>query len=134
MLEERCPGSKFIGLAILDEYCLIYDGFSMEWGGAVANIVSSRQDEVWGGLFEITEEDLAKLDTHEGYPKYYNRSLFNVLRPGKKEKIQAWAYYRQEHPTGIPSRRYLEAVIRGARDCRLPEDYIHSVIDIFHRE
>lgn len=133
MLEERCPGSKFVGHAILDGHWMVYDGFSVEWGGAVANVVSSRQDEVWGGLFEITEEQLAQLDVHEGYPKYYHRRLAEILRPRTKEKVQAWVYYRSPQVSGVPSKRYVEAVVHGARECGLPEDYISSVIDILHQ-
>jgi gamma-glutamylcyclotransferase len=133
MLEERCPGSEFVGRAILDGYWMVYDGFSPSWGGALANIAPSRQDEVWGGLYEITEEHLAKIDSYEGCPRHYQRSLLDVLRSGGKGKVQAWVYYRQPQAVGVPSRRYLEALVQGARDCGLPEDYIRSVINVLHQ-
>ncbi|NTV28771.1 MAG: hypothetical protein HGA80_01685 [Candidatus Omnitrophica bacterium] len=133
MLEERCPGAVFIGVGILDGFWLVYDGFSTRWGGAVANIIPSRQDEVWGGLFQLTEDQLAALDAYEGSPKYYQRRQVEILRPGIKDKVLAWIYYRQPQAAGVPSKRYLETVIRGARDCRLPEDYIHSVLDVVHK-
>lgn len=132
-IQENCPGAKFMGLGILDGHCLVYDGFSTRWGGAVANIIPSRQDEVWGGLFKVNEENLKKLDSYEGCPRYYQRRLEYIIRPGVKEKPQAWVYFRPPQAAGLPSRRYLEAVIRGARDCRLPEDYIHSTLDILHQ-
>ena len=132
MLEERCPGAKLIGRAILDKHWLVFDGFSTAWGGALANIVPSRQDEVWGVVYEITEEHLAKLDQFEGCPRYYQRRQVEVLRPGQKETILAWVYYRPGLAAGVPSRKYLETIINGARECGLPGDYINTVIDIFH--
>ena len=132
-MQECCPGAKFVGLAILDGYWLVFDSFSPRWGGAMANITPSAQDEVWGGLYEIADEDIAKIDNYEGYPKYYKRSILDVLRPGREGKIKAWVYFREPQADGVPSRRYQETLIRGARDCGIPEDYIASMIDVVHR-
>ncbi len=128
MMAERCPGVKFIGPAILDEYCIFFDGFSAVWGGAVANIDKASDDEVWGGVFEITEEHLAKLDVFEGYPQYYSRKQVGVKMHGRSW-VQAWTYYREAHPTGRPSAKYIHAVIKGAKECGLPEDYIAGAFD-----
>ncbi len=128
MMVERCPGAKFIGPAILDEYCIFFDGFSASWGGAVANIDKADEDEVWGGVFEITEDHLTDLDRYEGYPRYYSRRQVAV-KMEDHSMLQAWVYYREPHPTGRPSGKYIHAVIKGARECRLPEDYIAGEFD-----
>jgi len=131
MLDVRCPGARFIGRAILDRQCLVYDGFSPGWGGAVVNIDSSRQDEVHGGLFEITPQHLSILDGYEGYPAHCQRRQETVLSGSDHTKVPAWIYYRPPQAPGMPSRIYLETLLRGARDCGLPEDYIQSSLDIF---
>ena len=128
MMVERCPGVKFIGSAILDEYCVFFDGFSAVWGGAVANIDMAVDDEVWGGVFGITEEHLAKLDVFEGYPQYYSRKQVGV-KMDNNSWVKAWTYYREPHPTGRPSAKYIHAVIKGAKECRLPEEYIAGAFD-----
>jgi gamma-glutamylcyclotransferase (GGCT)/AIG2-like uncharacterized protein YtfP len=127
MLVERCPGASFVGPAVLDEHCLFFDGYSAYWAGAVANIDALENDEVWGGLFEITETHFNALDEFEGCPRYYSRKLIDVIIQGTARKVAAWTYYREPHPVGTPSRRYIEAVLRGARDCCLPEEYIMEV-------
>ena len=38
-----------------------------------ANIVPSLDEHVEGILYEISEEDIFKLDRFEGFPKHYNR-------------------------------------------------------------
>ncbi|MBF0122947.1 MAG: gamma-glutamylcyclotransferase [Candidatus Omnitrophica bacterium] len=130
MLSERAPGAKFIGSGELEGYWLVFDGYSSFWRGPVANIVKSADDVVWGGLFEITRDHLERLDQYEGYPQYYSRMEMSVQRPGR-EKLTAWMYVRPAQVPGRPSKAYLDRVLQGARDCRLPGDYILSTIDIF---
>ena len=128
MLKERCVGAKFIGPARLPAFWFVFDGFSPRWKGAIANIVPSLDDEVWGGLFEITEDHLRSLDLYLNCPKHYTRSVFEVERPGTKERVKAWIYLREPQAAGFPSKGYLAAVLKGARDCLLPENYIDIAI------
>jgi gamma-glutamylcyclotransferase (GGCT)/AIG2-like uncharacterized protein YtfP len=129
MLKERCAGAKFLGPACLAGFWFVFDGFSPRWKGAIANIVPSHEDEVWGGLFEITEDHLRSLDAYLGCPKNYTRSVFEVERPGLKDRVKAWTYLREPQAAGFPSRGYLALVLKGARDCILPDSYILSAIE-----
>lgn len=130
LLKERAPGARFIGPAMLSGYWLVFDGYSSLWGGPVANVIPSPGDEVWGGLFELGEEDLQKLDQCEGCPRYYSRREVTIQRPGR-EKVTAWIYQRPAQAPGVPSRRYLGQILQGARDCHVPGDYILSVLDVY---
>jgi len=129
MLKERCVGAKFIGPACLPGFWFVFDGFAARWRGAVANIVPSQEDGVWGGLFEITEDHLRSLDAYLGCPKNYTRSVFEVERPGIKDRVKAWTYLREPQAAGFPSKGYLAAVLKGARDCFLPDSYILNAIE-----
>lgn len=130
MLHDRCPGARFIAPAKLEGYWLVFDGYSAPWRGAVANILPSSEDLVWGGLFELDDNHLKALDGFEGYPRYYSRIKVDVLPNDHKQMVQAWAYVRDPHPEGTPSHEYLAALIQGARDCQLPEHYIWSAFEI----
>lgn len=127
-MEERCgkDGFKFIGRAYLEGYSFVYDGYSNSRNGAVANIVKSdnKNEKVWGGLFEINQECLNKLDTYEGYPHSYNRKEIKVIDDFNNE-YKAWIYLRDSKERGEPSENYRNIVIQGAKDCGLPEDYIN---------
>lgn len=133
MLVAGCPGAVFVGAAVLENYCLFFDGFSAPWGGPVANVEVSEGDEVCGGVFKLTEQDLAALDTREGHPRYYARRQVDVLIAGQVQKCPAWIYCREPQPTGTPAKTYIATVIKGARDCGLPEDYIHAEFDHYMR-
>jgi gamma-glutamylcyclotransferase len=128
MLKERCAGSLFLGPACLTGFWFVFDGFSPRWKGAMANIVPSADDEVWGGLFEITDYHLRSLDQSLNCPKSYTRSVFEVERLGTREKVKAWVYLHEPQAAGFPSKGYLAAVMKGARDCILPESYIANAI------
>lgn len=121
-MAERCPNSKFIKKVFLEGYRFVYDGVSSFRKGAVANIIESKDEIVWGALFEINSNDLAALDCCEGYPKAYNRKEINVAGAGH-ETYKAITYFRTGKQEGAPSAEYREIIKQGAKDCRLPEGY-----------
>ncbi len=126
-MKKRCPGSLFIRRAYLENYRFIYDGYSNTREGAVASIIKSPGDIVYGGLFEITENDLQKLDRYEGYPWNYLRDYFDIADE-KKSRYNAVAYFREGKRPGIPSEYYKQTVVQGAEDCGLPEGYISEYL------
>jgi len=70
---ERCPNIKYYGKGYLPDYKLAFTRKSIKWDGAVADILVSPGDIVWGLIYAITEEDLKKLDVFEGHPTRYKR-------------------------------------------------------------
>ncbi len=123
-MRELCPGAKFLRPVALIGQALFFDGYSTRWGGAVVNIDNSMDDEVWGGLFEISADDLKNIDFDEGHPKYFRRKVVKVGDADAKSRVEAFVYYREAQPTGTPARPYLERILKGAKDCHLPGDYI----------
>ena len=124
---KRCPGSKFLKKVYLGNYKFVYDGFSKNRDGAVANIIESKGDIIWGGLFEISDSNLTALDYYEGYPKAYNRKTVEV-KDTTGNVFNAYVYYRIGKNIGIPNEEYRKLIIQGAQDCNLPEDYIKNVL------
>jgi len=123
-MQRRCPNSKFIKPVYLENAKFIYDGKSIAWNEkAVANIVTIDAGQVWGGIFEIDEDNLAELDCCEGFPKSYGKGIVNV-KDEEGNVFQAWAYYRAGEKQGVPSTSYRNIILQGAKDCGLPEEYI----------
>jgi len=125
-MKNRCSDSHFLNSAFLKGYKFVYDGWSKKREGAVANIIETngKNDIVLGGLFEISENDLNKLDYYEGYPKYYTRQKFKVEDDSKS--YNAIVYFRTGKEPGNPSDNYRKTVLEGARNCNLPEEYINN--------
>ncbi|MDD3150667.1 MAG: gamma-glutamylcyclotransferase [Candidatus Gastranaerophilales bacterium] len=129
-MRERCPDSRFIKAVCLNNAKFRYDGQSKKWGyKAVANIVSADGGKVWGGLFEVSANDIAELDSPrcEGFPKSYGKKSVHV-HDDNGNVHDAWVYFRIGEVKGDPSEEYRKAVLKGANDCMLPKDYIANYI------
>jgi gamma-glutamylcyclotransferase (GGCT)/AIG2-like uncharacterized protein YtfP len=126
-MRQRCPSSKFLKRAYLRKHKLVFDGYSTNWKGAVANVVEWPNETVCGGVFEINEDNLAALDCYEGYPERYNRRQV-TLKDDEGKKFKGFLYCRPLRELGRPSRDYLNKIIGGAKDCGLPEEYIDKIL------
>lgn len=122
-MNYTCPNNEFIKRVFLYDYKFVYDGHSNKWEGAVANILKSADNIVWGGLYEISESDLANLDRKEGFPSSYNRKELEV-KDDQGNNYKTITYFRIGIEIGIPSNRYRKIVVRGAKDCDLPDSYV----------
>lgn len=125
-MKQRCPASKFIKRAFLENHKLVFDGYSNTKNAAVANIVMSSGELVWSGVFQISEKDLTSLDFYEGYPTCYDRREV-VVCDDRGEQIRAIIYYRWLRELGQPSSDYMNIIIEGAIQCGLPEEYIQKL-------
>ena len=119
----RCRDNKFIKKVYLDNYTFVYDGYSNEWKGAVANILKSADNIVWGGLYEISKSDLENLDRYEGFPNSYNKEELKV-KDDQGNIYKVITYFRTGEKIGIPSDKYKKIIIDGAKDCNLPDNYV----------
>ncbi len=114
---ERCPESKPKFVATLHNYRLIFVGWSRQWRGGVASIRHFRGERVLGAVYEVSDNDLKRLDKFEGYNNdYYNR--LNVTVFGEHGHVIEAATYikvRQSEETQ-PSKEYLAVLQQGYRD------------------
>ena len=134
-MQSRCPGATVVGLAALRDHRLVFPLYSNTWRGGVSSIQLTHGDTVWGMLFDLTEEHLRTLDSFESFRgpgnqhNVYDREQVTVelTRPDDGSfgrRVRAWAYVARPSNPSPPSRRYLDAILRGARHHRLPEEYV----------
>jgi len=113
---ERCPDSKPMFVATLPNYKLVFVGWSRQWRGGVATIKPFRGEKVLGGIYEVSERDLRRLDSYEGYPGTYNRLNVKIFDEDGNP-VEAVTYVKsgqlEETP---PSREYLAIIQQGYRD------------------
>jgi hypothetical protein len=77
---DRFPNSKSVGIGILQDYKIGFSWFSAGRDSAVADILISPGDCVWGVIYETTDEDLRRLDVFEGHPNAYRRRIDTCLK------------------------------------------------------
>jgi gamma-glutamylcyclotransferase (GGCT)/AIG2-like uncharacterized protein YtfP len=134
-MSRRCPGHKVVGLAELPDHRLTFPLTSHDWGGGVASVGVAHGESVWGMVFELGDADLATLDGYEGYVgpqdqhNVYDRETTSVQLVRADDgsfprRLRVWIYLARPSNPSPPSRRYLDAILRGARHHRLPGDYI----------
>ncbi len=113
---ERCPESKPKFIATLHNYKLLFVGWSRQWRGGVASIRPFRGERVLGAIYEVSDRDLRRLDSYEGYPRSYNRLNVTVFDEDG-EPIPATTYIQagQAEETQ-PSPEYLSVIQQGYRD------------------
>lgn len=118
-MKERAAESVPKETAMLPHYKVIFTGWSRKWRGGTATLQSSRGDKVRGGLYEISEKDLAHLDVAEGYPSEAKRLNVTVFTRDD-EPIQAVTYIKPSQAGETkPSTDYLALMQVGYRDWRL---------------
>jgi gamma-glutamylcyclotransferase (GGCT)/AIG2-like uncharacterized protein YtfP len=126
-MKDRCPCARFLKRGFIKGYKFVYDGYSGIRRGAVANIIPSENSILWGAVFEITKECLSQLDDFEGYPNAYARQEFEVW-DDNSEPCNAIAYLRVGRTIAKPNEDYEQIILRGAKDCNLPEEYVSEFL------
>lgn len=84
---ERCPESKPIGVGILQDYKIGFTRYAPGRNSAVADVLMSPGDCVWGVIYETSDDDLKNLDRKEGHPKHYKRRTETFLMFHRPKKL-----------------------------------------------
>jgi gamma-glutamylcyclotransferase (GGCT)/AIG2-like uncharacterized protein YtfP len=125
-MAERCPGAVGLGAALLDGWRLTFTRDSPGWGGGVGHIEPDPADQVWGVLWDVTEEHLQSLDEYEGVAvAMYYRGTVGVSRDG--ERVDAVVYIANPRGYKPPSKKYIAALVRGAEAHDLPAAYVRRL-------
>lgn len=140
-MKERCPGHRVVGLAVLRDHRLSFPRYTERWDGGAASVQLAHGDAVWGIVYDLDLPDLDRLDGYEGYRgpgdqhNTYDREAVwvELTRPADgsvPRRVRASIYLaRPANPTP-PSRRYLDAILKGARHWGLPDEYIAKLVRI----
>ena len=124
-IKERCKSFRLVGKSILKRYKLEFGGFSDKWDCGTANIVLDENEEVWGIIYELTENALMDLDYCEGNYDRVGVSVFNNFK-----KLNAFTYQlKNKNDKSNPSNMYLSIMIDAARKFSFPKYYINRLIN-----
>ena len=112
--------------ARLRGYRLAFDLAGVPWvEPAFASIVADPEHDVFGVLYQLTPEQLGRIDSYEGR----GYSVIEVEVEGKRSGTKRSRTYQTKHPTlGLrPSRRYLRILCEAARENALPPSYLREL-------
>jgi gamma-glutamylcyclotransferase (GGCT)/AIG2-like uncharacterized protein YtfP len=131
-LRQRCPSARFVAVAKLPDHRLAFTRYAKDRGCGTCDGVPELSQDIWGVVFEISEEDLGTMDASEGYvsgrpltENAYLREQREVYRDGKQEQpILVWLYFANRQPNApLPNAAYKEQLVAGASYWGLPKAY-----------
>ncbi|MGH3633872.1 poly-gamma-glutamate hydrolase family protein [Mycobacterium sp.] len=115
-MAQRCPDAFDPRPAVLGNH----DWLINQRG--VATVEPFAGTQVHGVLWQVSDHDLATLDSAEGVPRRYRRDRLTVQTDDGPST--AWVYIDHRVNAGIPRPGYLERIIDGAVHHGLPPRWI----------
>jgi cation transport regulator ChaC len=129
-IAKRCPGHQVVGIGLLPSHRLCFPRLSKNRGCGVSSIEPVHDGVVWGVVYRLTPDDVARLDREEGYEasrpageNRYNRMTVMVTMDGEPTEMQTYVAERQENPPP-PNAEYLALMRDGGRHHGLPDAYL----------
>ena len=115
-MAERCPQCKPKVSATLSQYQLVFTGWSRASHGGTAALKPLRGARVKGGVYDVPDIALKKLDTAEGFPAQ-NTKLNIIVNTETGESLSCFTYV-PAHPAeeSKPAPEYLVLLQQGYRD------------------
>lgn len=132
------PTAVRSGIGKLENYRLDFIRYARYWKGAIATIVPTPGVVVWGAMWEISMDDLPKLDKQEGVASgaYIALTVEVILPDGRKRQCRTYQQTavpeKRVNLTPRPSWIYLKTIIKGAAESGLPQDYQQFLKNIAH--
>lgn len=136
-MRERCPSSRFGGIAVLRDHKLAFTRKSVNRGCGVADVVATDGAFAWGVVYEIADLEVGNLDASEGFRpgraknSYCRRECIVFLDGADHRPLTVSAYfgYPQRNPP-FPNAAYKDLILTGARHWHLPGEYISELEQI----
>jgi gamma-glutamylcyclotransferase len=123
-MKERCPDSVLLGKAVAKNYQLVFTIFSPKRLCGCADIVASKNNSVWGLLYLLLPEDLARLDIYEGHPVHYKRFTVSVVDDlGKIIQAETYEVVNKTFNKFLPSKDYKEKISNASHKHKFPKEY-----------
>lgn len=119
-LVERAIFPTVIGRAVLYDWCVDFSKKSKD-GSGKANLCYKADFVTWGILYEISSDEISKLDKFE---KGYNRTKVKVKKDDGNI-AEAEIYISDslvDNPVAFDA--YKQMLIKGATEHKLPAEYI----------
>lgn len=123
-LEERVGLTVDHGTFKLKEYKIKFNKRSID-GSGKTNIIPDNKFEVLGVIYEISKEQLDKLDEDE---KGYKRSTVPVVLENNTILVETYIAFPEKTDNNLlPTKDYLSFLIYGSKEHNFPEDYVESL-------
>ncbi|WP_274424787.1 gamma-glutamylcyclotransferase family protein [Chelativorans sp. YIM 93263] len=127
-LRGRCVSARPLEVACAEGWSFSFSKIGRD-GSGKATIAAAPDSRVFGVVYELDENELPNLDLVEGAGQEYSREdRFSVFIGGAPREVVTYIALPSRINTSLkPSEWYLDFVITGARQHRLPPHYIDLI-------
>jgi len=113
--------------AHIENYCMIFGGFSKKWFGSVASICPLNNTNVYGIAVKLTDTQIQILNLYE---KGYTKKIMKVYFENSNTYHNAYVYIKNNIKfQGLPNVEYLEAINNMLNDRYPFDDKIDDIKD-----
>jgi len=128
-MKKRCHTAEVVSRARKLNHKLCFPIISKNRGNmGVASIKKSKGNTVEGVIYSISNKDLQTLDKFEASGHRYKRKkVFVNLNEDKKKLVWTYIAISDHVENYLPSDSYLNLIISGAKEHRLPKKYIERI-------
>lgn len=122
---------KSVAVGKLENYDLLFNYYSVGRKGGAANIAPCAGKDVYGLIYEVSQNALDVIRIKEGCPKYYGEVELEVemLGTSRKEKVLSYIVVKErekkEHQP--PTEEYLRLILENAIKNNFPEFYVKKL-------
>ncbi|XP_067912650.1 gamma-glutamylcyclotransferase-like [Heterodontus francisci] len=95
-----------------------------EWGGGVATIIQSPEDDVWGVVWRLKAADRQSLDDQENVKEGFYSPIEVKIEREDAGEMMCLTYQINYFNSVLPSPLYKEVICTGAKQNGLPAEYI----------
>ncbi len=126
-LKRRAPEHRFLFKAYLPDHTIHFPRFSSQWRCGLASITPSPGERVWGGVFELTDEDLKILETFDGeVPEGAFRHLEVTVMTEEDQKELVTTHAANPIGKFRVKDDYLDFIRKGVMHWGLPEECLDT--------
>lgn len=131
-LQDRLGECELVGAGLLAGYRLAFHKRGGDGSGKCDAVATgSTDDTVFGAMYRLHADQLARLDTFEG--QGYRRAQVDVVVRGATDSVPVFAYLARTNfiTAGLrPFGWYRELVLAGARYRGFPAAYIAAIAQV----
>lgn len=130
---RRCPGAVPFRVGVLYDYALCFPRRGCErWNLAGVASIEPRQGAITEGvLYEMTEEHFLQMDHYEDLHRdWYYRHDVEIEVDGKYVVATTYIANPEEEGAYLPSLKYIDVIIGGARKSGLSDAYMKTLENI----
>ncbi|CCD61561.1 gamma-glutamylcyclotransferase [Caenorhabditis elegans] len=123
-IRYRQKGAEYDCNGKLDNFRLEFANYSERWQGALATIKEAEGKEVWGCVWKMPNEYSDSLDEQEFG---YHRLMVPVQTPKGVITCRTYQFSDLKADPMAPSPHYKLVITEGAKENKLPADYIQKL-------